>query len=280
MQNLPYELKLQILLKTNNVRDAINTSLTCKKFKQIYDENDNYIIANIYYNQFGEKVFTEDNMFIYKHNLINIDICKRLLKMNYLLNTDYLIKWCASKGHLNIIKDLLPVICDHDTMDMVLISAEYGYFEICKYLLNKCDCYLNSTDDIQILFDEACNFNNIDFIKYLIEQKGITPITDLDSLYLCIINDNLEIFKYFTENNYIPLTDENEFTIANSCATHGSFNILKYLIEKIPTLLEDDDIKILCEILAKKGHMNIVEYLLQKAGKNEKEYYMYKKLFK
>ena len=117
---------------------------------------------------------------------------------------------------LKILKNVID-ICNIDLNDKKLIDSNLG---------NNCLLLL-------------CKNNDIDIIKYLIEEKKMdyTYKNKNDETCLsmaCSYNENLDVIKYLVEKtnsqNYTNNNMENCFLL--SCKTNPNLKIIKYLLEE------------------------------------------------
>lgn len=131
--------------------------------------------------------------------------------------------------------------------------------EVVKYLLNHKDFQYDA--NYQEAFMACCAIENLDIIKYIIDNKKI-KITDNKILFLLIRKDKVVIFDYLLKNVNFNITDNNHFLLLNTCRIK-KFNYLNLLINHSKYLFLKPYLSNICIDKAKNDDFYLFNILYQ-----------------
>jgi ankyrin repeat protein len=174
-------------------------------------------------------------------------------------------------GHFEIVKYLLENLNDNISIDInytdsFFFSCVLKHYEVSSYL------YTHATDkskkkiiDINGIFNYACENNNINVVKYLInlpENNIDISNDDYHVFHIACERKNFDIVEYLTD--IIPSDDvafdvQYNFAFINACKT-GNIDIIKCMLNKSKNKLVvhiDKYVILSCQY----GYIEIVKYL-------------------
>ena len=116
--------------------------------------------------------------------------------------------------------------------------------------------------DSDVKFFEAIKNNNLESVKFLLEQGANLHAGDDYALKLAAINGYLELVKYLLEQG-ANLHAENDDAL-RSAAVSGHLEVVKYLLEQGANLhaVNDDAL----QLAAHNGHLKVVKHLLEQGA--------------
>jgi ankyrin repeat protein len=139
------------------------------------------------------------------------------------------------------------IIADQHSDD--LTKKEYYLFSV-----KQKESYYNNMNENKKL-DKAIKFGDLDFYKYLVEEKG-AKIGD-DAVEKAAETGNLELVTYLVEKG-AKIGDD----AVEKAAGIRKLDVVKYLVEK-GAKIGDDAV----EYAAKTGNLELVEYLVKNGAK-------------
>jgi hypothetical protein len=183
-----------------------------------------------------------DYLWNYKFNSLLTQYVKTGLELN-----DYQIDKIATDSDLK--KNYLHnrIIADQHSDD--LTKKEYYLFSV-----KQKESYYNNMNENKKL-DKAIKFGDLDFYKYLVEEKG-AKIGD-DAVEKAAETGNLELVTYLVEKG-AKIGDD----AVEKAAETGNLELVTYLVEK-GAKIGDDAV----EYAAKTGNLELVEYLVKNGAK-------------
>ena len=174
-----------------------------------------------------------------RYELANVETIKMLIEAG--AENDCALRCSAEKGYLEVVKYLIEKGSDiHAENDYALrYSAMNGHLEVVKYLIEV-------GADIHALIDYAltlsANNGHLEVVKYLIEAGADVHANHDLALRWSANNGHLEVVKYLIEKG-ADLHADNDYTLRWS-AEEGHLEVVKYLIEKGANIdvIKDDPI--------------------------------------
>lgn len=223
---------------------------------------DSYLLVSACYHNYHEIInwlITNkcpcDNIFIIKHILSNItflNISEMLIVLKNAINygcslSDYLFKFMLLYTKIDTNKDILIKIlidnkCPIET-DTCNIAASFGFFEIIKYGISKCD-----SNTIK----NALDINNLDIVYYIIDNINKK---DKNVCLYAINKRNLMLLKYLIQKKKYPW---GKYLLVNAFL-HNYYEIINWLImKKCPC----NSIKIIQYIVSNITYLNMSNMLI------------------
>lgn len=203
------------------------------------------------------KYFMEDSSFSY--------VCCNNKKA-FLISIHY--------GHLSIVNYLLNVkdnnfnIKDIDT-GFIKLVIKLGHLSILRFLIENLKYPINFDEPNDFLFDlfsEACRYNRLSIVEYLISRGTYTSTQKNYALQISVSNNCLSIVKFLNENG-ADIHFENEVYLDLACKC-GYLPIVQYLIENGADIHAGFQRALNSAVL--DDHFNIVEYLVEKGANIQK----------
>jgi len=145
--------------------------------------------AQIYENPGKPKKWKADKVILGKKEKINLKVIKRLIDegADPTVDDNYLFRWVAKNGHINIVKFLIPIFNSKIiNTDILRCAAENGYTNIVKVLIPISDVKAENSEALRC----AAENGYIDIVKLLI------PISEIN-------NSVISFCKTYCENQKI-----------------------------------------------------------------------------
>lgn len=263
-----------VLLLTQYVKTGLKLpNYQIDKISSNRDLRDNYIhnrlIANQQYEDLNKKEFDllrpdqKKKFFDSWQNVIKFGELKDVKNLvenetNSRWNTDA-TEIAAKNNRLDVLKYLVDDKKFKIGNYAVMYAAEYGHFEVVKYLIQK-----GASIHKHTLFHAIKN-GHLEIVKYILENFGYDKTQDYTTLPK---KSPLKIIKYLSGDevdsngekiklpNYIPPFQFGTGGI-DSAADGGNFDVLKYLVEKIGFAGKET-----VYYAANKGYLDILKYLI------------------
>lgn len=222
------------------------------------------------------KIFKERKYLKIKDEYVNNFIIF-IKNLSYIERVNYFIKQGAtisSKNKFLIIPALIKT-CNKDVLDFLFYKnisiswfdnfalkyfVKIGKTSIINYLVKNYNADLHYNDDILLWY--ACKYNNIDTVKYLLDN-GLNIHSNNDAaIKIASFNGNYFLVSILLRND-ADLHSENEFCL--KCALiNNDLNTLKLLFENGGNI-DVDEGRLLCDAIEEKN-MEIFNYLLQNSN--------------
>lgn len=153
----------------------------------------------------------------------------KLVESKQIENNKELFEKCCQKGFLNISKLLKNVfhIRDTDLNEALILSCEYGYLELAKWLYSLYNTY-KQNDHINKAFELSCLNGHIGIAKWLLEDNEISLNTINDIFNKSCYNDNFRIAIWL--HSLKPVKCENYTFI--KCCKYGLLNMIQWILSK------------------------------------------------
>ena len=105
LRDLPYELKLEVLLKLNDF-ETLQNLCSIKAYYDVCKMNKSKIIAHVFFNKYGKKVFSKEKVL---QRFDDLKMVKELIKLgaDIRIKNDIVLLKSAEKGHLELVKSLV-----------------------------------------------------------------------------------------------------------------------------------------------------------------------------
>ncbi|AGF85746.1 repeat protein [Moumouvirus goulette] len=167
---------------------------------------------------FGEKYFLGDPK-TWKYMISK--------KINIRVNDDYVIKYVASMGYLNVMKYLhkhrLNIRTDND---YALTSASItGHLEVVKYLVdNGADIHRDDDDPLEC----ACRNGHFKVVKYLVKNGANVNACDDCALKWAVSMNHIEIVKYLIKKGANIYVDDGY--VLKLSLSKGNLSMITYLV--------------------------------------------------
>ena len=152
------------------------------------------------------------------------------------------------------------------------LACEYGSLEMVKYLLEDLKCDMINVKGHNTPLHQAAYGGKNDIVKYLIHEKGISPICKGSTpLHSACKAGQVSTVKLLLEHKKALCTHKDATagaTPLHKAAQHGKLEVVKVLVEKFgcdihATNWNGETPAITAE---KKGHHQIVQYLREPSG--------------
>ncbi|AGC01580.1 ankyrin repeat protein [Acanthamoeba polyphaga moumouvirus] len=129
-------------------------------------------------------------------------------EINIRINNDYVIKYLAHKGYLDVIKYLHKCGLNiHTDNDYALISASImGHLKVVKYLV-KNGANVNCDNDSPL--ECSCRNGHFDVVKYLVKNGANIHACNESALKWAVSMNHYEIVKYLIKNGANVFVDNN-----------------------------------------------------------------------
>lgn len=164
----------------------------------------------------------------------------------------------ADYGYFELVKHLIELGVDitPNNFEALSNSAFFGHFDIFKYLFESSKIYYFN-DCLPLIFSTLNGHNDISI--YLIE-KGVNP-NNMDALKNIIENNDLELLKFF-ETNGAKLN--NPVYLSFACKK-GHINIVEYLIDSGLDINYDNEYALIQACVG--NHLEVVKLLVEKGSR-------------
>lgn len=228
-EKLPYELNLEILLKLDNFKDLKKLCSTSKYLNKVCKREKSKIIANIFFNKYGENAFGEDAVLDKLDDLKMINVLIKLNADIHVKNNIPLL-YSAESGNFEAVKLLVKNGADiHVENDLpLIISAQNGHLKIVHFLIQN-GANIHTTDDLPLI--KAAAHGHLEIVKYL-EKNGVDIHSGNDTALIgATLNNHLNVVKYLVKNGANRLNEALGLAEKN-----GHANIFYYLKKKIMSI--------------------------------------------
>jgi hypothetical protein len=256
MDILPYELKLHILLSIDKLNDLKNFTSSCKKLHEIFLQERDRILVNVYESKGTDYAFIWSLRLRYileiqrynsshttrgcmlSENAINgyLDGFQYIVESVFVpFNLDNSLRLSIINGHLNIIEYIL---CQTDYVEyhgkykfynVLELAIENGNSAIVKFLVNFDINYSCKYDIGDHDFDDWDNFHksmekcDTDMIKYYIQRTTYDHV-----FHYCIENGHRESAEYIVQEEGMELDIDSAIVICNKA---GYLDIMYDMIQ-------------------------------------------------
>ena len=151
-----------------------------------------------------------------RYDLFKVDTFEYLISCgcNVHANDDYVLKWNAEKGHLDVVKYLIKSGANiHAGDDNALsCSAKNGHLDVVKYLIEK---GANVHADDNFALGRSSKYGHFDVVKYLIENGANVHARNDSALRWSVVYGKLDAVKYLIENGADVHADD-DFALGRS----------------------------------------------------------------
>lgn len=170
--------------------------------------------------------------FVYFNNVVKLSqvIYHRL--RNVSKDNIYMIIKKEDSNSLKDVEDLIEIDHINKILSILHVSLSAFHFNYVKNYILKSNELLSIKSKLLVLVFLCCNFNDVDFLKYLVENE-LVDINAEYIPYLCT-RDNLEPIKYLIEKFKPDHTTLNESLF--QAANFDCRSIVKYLMEEYENL--------------------------------------------
>lgn len=220
---------------------------------------DNYI-NDIDINEIYKYLINKNNYKYFEYIFENINIPKSyslslLLYSTKCDNEKFFIKILTYLRHQKYEGDY--IIDNTWNYDLLNEASENRNEKIVRYLVNNF-----SFENLSLSIEKFACFNNLEMVKFLVENGGNADIkNNFSPIIRAIINNNLEMVKYFIEVAKVNFTFGNNYPLEESILNQN-YEIMFYLLEKDAKLNDIRDINIVNHaknIIRKNKLKNIYE---------------------
>ena len=180
--------------------------------------------------------------------------------------------YACKEGHLIVVKYLIEdqnvdkEIKDSQNKTPLFYAFQNNHSPVVDYLMDQ----ISKSKNLNILHF-ACQYNDIELVKYLITEKNYDKELPDNSLrvplHFATIGGHLDICKYLIEDQhayYYPI-DINKKTLLHYACENGFLPIVKYFFEKKPVPIDpvDSNNNTPFMLAFKNNHNDIVQYIAQ-----------------
>ena len=199
-----------------------------------------------------------------------------------------LVKYLIEKKHCNPVISSVP-----RTVSPIVDAYNNGHLDVVKYLVDEVGVDVKNIFYSENSVDSLPVKNGLAIMKYLFEEKGMSPSEDLlfsvnnkdeaeylikkcrldphyqnsskeTCLFSAIRHNNLELLKYFIEEYDIDPNIRNYYgnTVLHDCAWYNDFYIVKYLVGiGVELNIKDNGDRTPLRIAKENQHDEIASYL-------------------
>jgi ankyrin repeat protein len=231
LENLPAELKLEILLKINNFKELQNIC-TLKSYNEICKMHKSKIIANVFFNKYGKKNVLRNEKVLERFD--DLKMVKELFRLGADSSNKALIK-SAENGNLEIVKILVQNGANILAQDNEALraSSELGHLEVVKFLVqNGANIHADDIDrDFGSILGAAIMSRNVDLIKFLTGRGAyIGGNYSIDeAIRDTIYDDDVQMLEILYDI-YNP--DSNDFVdMVLAASKTGKLKVLEFLVK-------------------------------------------------
>ena len=144
-----------------------------------------------------------------RHKWSSVEVLRKLIKegADIHIGDDYVLRWAAQNGHLNVVKYLVKNGADiHAEDDYALRYAAYnGHLDVVKYLV-KNGADIHAGDDYVLRW--AASNGHLDIVKYLVKNGANIHAGDGCALRWASTNGHLNVVKYLQTINHLSTTKD------------------------------------------------------------------------
>uniref|UniRef100_A0A6G6ACQ5 Ankyrin repeat-containing protein n=1 Tax=Borely moumouvirus TaxID=2712067 RepID=A0A6G6ACQ5_9VIRU len=157
--------------------------------------------------------------------------------INIRINKDYVIKYLAHKGYLDVIKYLQEYGLNiHTDNDHALVSASImGHLNVVKYLVKN---GANVNCDYSPL-ECSCRNGHLDVVKYLVKNGADISECNESALKWAASLDYYEIVKFLVDNGANIFVDNGY--ILEMCLSRNNLKIVTYLASKGLNIIDSNE---------------------------------------
>jgi ankyrin repeat protein len=178
-------------------------------------------------------------------------------KVNIPTKKNYILKWAARNGHLDIIKYLFEQGANIHADDDLALSwaAKYGHLDVVKFLVEQ-GADIHARDDYAVRL--ASEKGHLEIVKYFVEKGADIHAVNNCAVRLASEKGHLEIVKYFVEQG-VDIHANDDYAL-RWAARNGHLEVVKYLVEQGANIHADDDLALSWAV--EYGYLDIVKYLI------------------
>jgi ankyrin repeat protein len=268
--SLPYELNLQILYNVNRLQDLNNVLLSSTELNEIFNQNKDYIMSNVIYNEHGI-------IRAFKYS-IDVGNLKYVKKYHNVPKQDIYnaINQSIINNSIDIVKYLIDFVEDKDKYiysDALHCSVDNNQLEIFKVILEKYQCTIHNdafyeNDILHALFISIIN-GNIEITKFLLERDNIDDSIRA-TLFFGARSGHIEIVKMLL-TKCVDINTNNYINALFISAKYGHLEVVKILLESGMNIYSNNNH--ILYLSARNGHLELVNFLLESGLKFDNSYY-------